>query len=138
MPLLESYTEKKRSETPDLKLLINEVPRAVLTPEQERLAESLNPTPTKLTRKYFMSLSSGSFVASNVWRDGREAFAEHVTNTTEEREAQWKRIVAAGAAQRICYVFASESHFRRWSSEMRRYFDLPSLPSGDSEHHMAR
>jgi hypothetical protein len=128
LSLVESYAEKIRREIPELKLLVNEAPQFVLTPEQERIAESLNTEPTKLTRKYFMGVPSGTFVASNVWREGREAFAECVGTTPEERGAQWQRIVGSGSAQRLCRVFPTESHFLKWSGEMRRYFGLPPVP----------
>lgn len=125
MPLVDAYAEKMRQETPELKVLVNETPQLVLTPEQERVAESLNTEPTKLTRKYFMGLPDGMFVASNLWRGGGDAFAECVAATPEEQDAQWKRIVALGAAQRLCRVFPSERHYLKWSSDMRCYFGLP-------------
>lgn len=127
MSLTEAYAEKVRQQIPDLKLLLNEAPQSVLTREQEHLAETLSAEPSKLTRKYFLALPAGTFLASNIWRDGREAFAEYVAATTEERDAQWKRIVASGAAQRLCRVFPTESHFLKYSSEMRSYFGLPPL-----------
>lgn len=125
MPLVDAYAEKLRRSVPDLNLLMNEAPQSVLTREQEHMAEALSAEPSKLTRRYFVALPGGVLLASNLWRDGREVFVESVAATAGERNAQWKRIVASGAAQRLCRVFPSERHFLEWSSEMRRYFGFP-------------
>jgi hypothetical protein len=68
----------------------------------------------RLTRKFFDSLPSGCFLASNILRSGGEPwFAEYVT-LPEHRDDQWKRVKAAGADQRTCDVFPNEQASREW------------------------
>jgi hypothetical protein len=124
MPLAEAWAEAERRQAPDLKLLVIENPRDVLTRSQEVQAEANCVNPIKLTREFFFTLAAGRFVASNVWHGGREAFTCCVAVDLEARRNQWKSAVACGAAQRLCRVFQSEEHFQQWSSEMRRYFGL--------------
>jgi len=125
--LAEAFAENLRKRIHSLRLLVDEAPQSTLTREQEQIAESLSAAPVKLTRKYFIGLKPGCFVASNVWSPsgGREAFADCVADNPEARQMQWKQIVEAGASQRLCRVFPSELHFRKWSAGMRRYFGLP-------------
>jgi len=125
--LAETFAENRRKRIPSLRLLVDEAPHSTLTQGQEQIAESLSAAPVKLTRKYFIGLKPGCFVASNVWSPsgGGEAFADCVADSPEARQMQWKQIVDAGAAQRLCRVFPSVQHFWIWSDRMRRYFGLP-------------
>jgi hypothetical protein len=68
----------------------------------------------KLTRKFFDSLPSGCFLASNILRSHDEPyFAEYVT-LPEHRGDQWKRIKSKGADQRTCNVFPDEQGSKQW------------------------
>jgi hypothetical protein len=124
MPLAQAWAEAERRQAPNLKLLVVENPRCVLTRSQEEQAEANCVIPVKLTRKFFFNVAAGRFVASNVWHGGREAFTCWVAADSQARRDQWKSAVACGAAQRLCRVFQSEEHFQQWSSEMSRYFGL--------------
>jgi len=92
----------------------------ILTPAQAALARSLRPQHAKLTKRFFMSLSSGAIVASNVFGgpDVTPSFAEPVADSADARTEQWERAVAAGAAQHTCHVFQRESEFREWLNDM--------------------
>jgi len=68
----------------------------------------------KLTKKFLMGLPEGAWLISNVGDSPYEpVFAETVL-PLEEREGQWKRIVAASVSQQMCYVFPSKDDHRAW------------------------
>jgi len=68
----------------------------------------------KLTKKFLMGLPEGVWLISNVGDSPYEpVFAETVL-PLEEREGQWKRIVAASVSQQMCYVFPSKDDHRAW------------------------
>ena len=64
----------------------------------------------KRTRKLLLSLPAGVFVVSNIYPNGRGAFAEKI-GSPETRPAAWERAVAAGASQRLCQILSSEDEF---------------------------
>lgn len=70
---------------------------------------------TKLTKKFFQTISAGSFLASNIMKSRKESvFAEIVASSMPDREEQWGRIVSAGASQRLCHVFSSKKEHEAW------------------------
>lgn len=87
--LIDAYASKQAQTTPGLAVIVSEKAAEFVTQSQEEVGN----TP-------------GTFVASNVWPAGKEAFAESVATTAEERHAQWLVVVASGAAQRLCRVFS--------------------------------
>ena len=73
----------------------------------------------RLTKKFFMSLPQGVYLASNVaLMPGQPIFAETVA-PPEEREAQWKRIVAARVDNQLCNIFQTPEDYMRSSLEVR-------------------
>lgn len=71
----------------------------------------------RLTKRLFMILPANLFLVSNCYMgrpDGSYApcFKEIVLPTLVERKDQWKRIVKAGAAQRLCYIYKSEEDYK--------------------------
>ena len=65
----------------------------------------------RLTRKFLMSLPSGAYLASNLYLDGKCAFAEQLGDI-RTRTHSWKRAVAAGVTQKLCEVLWTEVDFR--------------------------
>jgi hypothetical protein len=120
--LVELFAVKQARATQGLKLSITEKDGAFLTPAIEQIADSLNTSPVKLTRKYFESLTPGTFVASGIEQNGTPVFAAEVTDSKEGRDAQWSLATSWGAAQRLCRIFPSKSHYEKWRGEMIQYF----------------
>jgi hypothetical protein len=80
----------------------------------------INPRPEveeeskKLTKKFFMGLPAGVFLASNCFTSPQKPmFAQYVV-PLEEREKQWKQICKANVDQRNCHTFKDEVAFRKW------------------------
>ena len=65
-----------------------------------------------LSKSMLMDLDEGLYIESNLMRDGKNLFSEPVAPTKQERELQWKRIKAAGANHRLCYVCSLEKIYR--------------------------
>ena len=62
----------------------------------------------KLTKRYLFSLPQGLILLSNTFHmAGVPVFAEIVSDQAG-RAAQWKRVVAVGAAGRNCHVFRNK------------------------------
>ena len=58
----------------------------------------------KLTKKFFLTLKGGEKLTSNLWKTtGEPVFSETVA-PLNGREAQWKRIVAAGVNGRMAFI----------------------------------
>ena len=73
----------------------------------------------RLTKKCFLSLPCGVYLASNVaLTPGQPMFAETVA-PLDEREAQWKRIVAVRVNNQLCNVFQTPQDYIRHSLEVR-------------------
>ncbi len=73
----------------------------------------------RLTKKFFLSLPCGVYLTSNLaLTPGQPIFAEPVA-PLDEREAQWKRIVAVRVNNQLCNVFRTPRDFIRDSLEVR-------------------
>lgn len=73
----------------------------------------------RLTKKFFMSLPQGVYLASNVaLSPGQPIFAETVASLGE-REAQWKRMVAVRVNNQLCSVFQTPEDYMRSNLEVR-------------------
>lgn len=66
----------------------------------------------RLTRKFLLSLPTGAYVVSNLYPNGRSAFAEQLGDG-RNRMNSWNRAVAADAAQRLCQVVWTEEEFNK-------------------------
>jgi len=114
MTLIDAFVVTLAESDLGVRVVINDRVTSFLRPADKELAESFNIPPTKLTFKFLQSLPVGSYIASNIWIGPKTmAFAEPVA-PLESRKDQWKRIVAAGTAQRTCHVFRSEEAFDHW------------------------
>lgn len=74
-----------------------------------------HPMTVKLTKRILMAGSVGSYLVSNCcsgWTF-RSVFEEEVA-PINEREAQWKRIVASGADSRSCRFFNTQHDYQVW------------------------
>ena len=110
-------------------LTIEENPRQTLTPAEEAFASSLDTSPVRLTCGVFMTLPAGVFVASNVLSSGGSpAFAELVADQ-HERNGQWARVKSAGADQRLCRTFPTETAYREWASAIAQFFNRNAASS---------
>ena len=73
----------------------------------------------RLTKKFFLSLPCGVYLTSNVaLTPGQPIFAETVA-PPDEREAQWKKIVAVRVDNQRCSVFQTPGDYIRSSLEVR-------------------
>jgi hypothetical protein len=90
-----------------------------LSPAAVAMGEDLRVRHERLTKKLLISLTEGKFVASNVWEGGVPVFAEHVS-PVQEREEQWRRVVAANADQELCEIYPNETAFRQRSAAVAR------------------
>ena len=73
----------------------------------------------RLTKKFFLSLPYGVYLTSNVaLTPGQPIFAETVA-PAEEREAQWKRILAGRVNHQLCNVFRTAQDYIESSLEVR-------------------
>ena len=76
----------------------------------------------KLTKRFFMSLETGRYLVSNVYKlleGGRQvpSFRETVP-PPEAREEQWSRIKSAYADGRLCDVLVSEADYEAYSRSL--------------------
>ena len=73
----------------------------------------------RLTKKFFLSIPEGLYLVSNLLLTRNQSiFAEKVV-AHSMRETQWKRIIEAGAAQRLCYIYKNiQVYKKRISSRM--------------------
>jgi hypothetical protein len=112
--LLDAYVSSARRRNVDIKVAVRDLPAPTLDAREIAVADHLLFQPTKLTRKYLLSLQDGVFLASNVCDSASAApvFAELVA-PIDQRNEQWARICERGAGQRLCRVFPSEDHFRK-------------------------
>jgi hypothetical protein len=118
--LIDAYVEGEQRRGRRVRAVIVQKDGPILAPAQAAFARSLTPQHAKLTKRFFMSLPSGDFVASNVFGGPgvTPSFAEPVADSADARTEQWERAVAAGAAQRTSHVFQRESEFREWLKDM--------------------
>lgn len=125
--LIDAYVEGQQRHGRRVHAVILQKDAPILTPAQADLARSLTPQNTKLTKRFFMSLPSGAFVASNVLGGPglTPSFAGPVADSADARTEQWERAVAVGAAQRTCRVFAREAQFREWLKDMEFLRQVP-------------
>lgn len=73
----------------------------------------------KLSKKFFMELPDGVYIASNCQKIERGKYKSIYTGKVlalAKREIQWKEIVKASADQNLCYVFSSEESYKMYSS----------------------
>jgi hypothetical protein len=78
----------------------------------------------KLSKKFFMQLSEGLYLVSNLFATRYESlFAEEVSSQ-RYRERQWQRIVRAGVNDRICNVFRTDEDYRFWLVDLDYSKDL--------------
>ncbi len=65
----------------------------------------------KLTKTFFMQLPEGLYLASNVHDDRFQSIFEEEIATLDQRKEQWKRIVSAGATQKLCCIFKTKEDY---------------------------
>ena len=74
-----------------------------------------------LTKKFFMTLPAGSYLASNLILTPARRVYEGEVSIPEKREGQWAEIRSSGAAYRLCYVYQTrEDHLERNRSVLER------------------
>jgi hypothetical protein len=64
-----------------------------------------------LTKKFFLSLLAGDYLVSNVMEAPSQPMFAQTIAPQDQRERQWKDIVAAHANGRRCHVFASAKDY---------------------------
>jgi hypothetical protein len=80
-------------------------------------AQERNIMATKLSKKNFLAIQAGGFLASNVMKSRKESiFAEVIASSMPDKELQWGRIVSAGADQRLFHVFRARNEYEAWLS----------------------
>lgn len=71
----------------------------------------------KLTKKFFMQLPEGLYLVSNTHENRFQSkFAEEIAAFDQKRN-QWKKIVAAGVSQTLCYVFKTKKDYEIWLNQ---------------------
>lgn len=68
----------------------------------------------KLTKKFFMQLHEGLYLASNIHDNRFQSIFEEEIAALDRREEQWKRIVFAKANQKLCGVFKTKKDYETW------------------------
>lgn len=114
MPLVDAFIRKQAQRINGIQVVIEDTVSLPLTTEQQAVAISAYGLPTKLTLKYFKSLPTGLFIASNLMSSPHASIFSEIIAPLESRMDQWKRIRDCGAAQRACLVFPTEAAFSRW------------------------
>lgn len=72
----------------------------------------------KLTKKFFMQLPEGLYLVSNTHENRFQSkFAEEIAAFDQKRN-QWKKIVAAGVSQTLCYVFKTKKDYEIWLNQV--------------------
>lgn len=121
--LVDSYCGTLRKDGRNVEIVVVENPATPLGQSALASGAMLNSAPTKLTKAFFMKLPSGTFVASNCMKQGFvPVFAESVGDGADVRVAQWKRLRAVNADQRMCHTFPTEGHYRHWWQQQIEYF----------------
>ena len=77
-----------------------------------------------LTKKFFMQLPAGGYLASNCLKSGSNGtpiYADYVAEKGNPRILQWKILKAQGITQRVCNVLAGKDDYEKymrsnWSS----------------------
>ena len=97
-------------------------PHLPMTPNNPAKRSTTTLTPSK-------RLPAGVYVASNVFSSaGRPAFAETVADP-HERNGQWARIKSAGADQRLCRTFRTETAYYEWFHAIAQFFNCNTATS---------
>jgi hypothetical protein len=67
----------------------------------------------KLTKRLLLTLPDGVYVISNLYPNGRSAFAEKLCPQADGagREAAWQRAVSTGAGHRLCQIVTNQEDF---------------------------
>lgn len=85
------------------------------SPKPMDLTMNIDPISLRLTKKAFLALTSGCFLASNVMTEQMiPVFSDTVPGSLDERREQWLRIVSVGADQRLCRIFQSQQECMSW------------------------
>jgi len=72
----------------------------------------------KLTKKFFMQLPEGLYLVSNIHENRFQSrFAEEIA-AFDQKGNQWKKIVAAGVSQTLCYVFKTKKDYEIWLNQV--------------------
>ena len=79
----------------------------------------------KLTKKFFMILPEGLYLASNVHDDLFKSIFEEEIAASDQRKEQWQRIVSVGASQKLCYVFKTKEDYEIWLGHAKYKPDNP-------------
>ena len=91
-----------------------------MVPKRKRKNYEMIPISTKLTKRFFLSISEGRFLSSNVCHDSRVPIFVEEVSSLENREKQWHRIKRKRVDQRTCNVFQDRKHFERWIDRFLR------------------
>lgn len=83
----------------------------------------------KLTRKSLLTWPEGAYVVSNIYPNGRSAFAERLGDD-ESRADAWRQAVAAGAAGRLCELLWTEQAFQEAIAPISLQAKIAFLASG--------
>jgi len=72
----------------------------------------------KLTKKFLMQLPEGLYLVSNTHENRFQSkFAEEIA-AFDQKGNQWKKIVAAGVSQTLCYVFKTKKDYEIWLNQV--------------------
>lgn len=121
--LIESYCGSLKKEGRTVEVVVVENPAAPLSDSAVANAAMLSAAPSKLTKSFFMKLSTGTFLVSNLLKGRFESVFTEPVDSTDTRSLQWERIRAAGADQRACHTFPTEGHYRQWQRQQVEYFE---------------
>ncbi|HOQ41981.1 MAG TPA: hypothetical protein PK178_07495 [Smithellaceae bacterium] len=73
----------------------------------------------KLTKKFYMQHPEGLYLVSNIHDNRFQSIFEEVITSLNQREEQWKRIVSAGASQKLCCVFKTKENYDTWLGDAK-------------------
>lgn len=77
------------------------------------------PMSVKLIKKILLAMPEGAYLVSNCFQGLTTASVfEEIVAPPEGREEQWKRVVAARAAGRLCRVFVTQQEYQTWLQEV--------------------
>lgn len=113
--MLARIAEYYRAKNRDCTIAVIDDVVAELTEQDRQLAEALRVDGARLSRKRFQTIPAGLYLVSNCCNRFMEPVFAETVSSADERDVQWQRIVAARADQRLCRVFHSEAHFRKWA-----------------------
>jgi hypothetical protein len=75
----------------------------------------------KLTKKFFMSITSGVYLISNTADNNQNPiFAEYVVSSQEKKEEQWKRIKEVRADNRLSILFKSKKEANSYIEKLKK------------------